>query len=322
MSSQKTVLAQYLWATIGRGDMPTWAEAQARYEAYLIESAVGHGTLAGYVSDLRSLASWLARPDGSHVGPADFTSDDLRGYAEHLLRERGLSPATINRRLQSVRKFCRFAAHTGLRDTDPAQGVALVSRPLGWSPRTLRPADMAQLDEAAASRGARTALRDRAIVQLLMQTGIRARELVELRPGDLELGSGDARLTIRGRGGRPDRNIALEEKARDALQAYLSQDRPSGAVHVFLNREGEALSVRMVQEIVAELGKAAGISVSARILRDTHARELWQETGDLALVVQRMGYLRPETAVKHIAPLGQKGSSTEVPKERPAPSGV
>jgi integrase len=153
---------------------------------------------------------------------------------------------------------------------------------------------------------------------LLLQTGIRAGELVALRLSDLELEPSGPSLTIAGVADRPGRRIALSDRARDALNAYLSQDRPGDANHVFLNRDGHSLSVRTVQQIVAELGKAAGVSVSARTLRDTYARMLWQETGDLALVAQRMGYRRPETAVKHIAPLRAVGPSTEVLEKRSA----
>jgi integrase/recombinase XerC len=298
--------------------MPTWAEALAEFETQLNESALTPGTVAGYVGDLRSFSSWLSHARGRQAGPAEFTLDDVSIYLKYLLETRELSPATINRRVQSVRKFSRFAVQSGLRDTNPTAGVKLLRRPVGWGPRTLAPSEIARLDEAAVERRSKTAMRDRAIMQLLLQTGIRVGELAALRLGDVELGAEEASLTIRGVTDRPSRNVALSEIARDALLAYLGQDRLSQTGHVFLNRDGQSLSVRTVQQIVAELGKAAGVSVSARTLRDTYASMLWHETGDLTLVAQRMGYRRSETAVKHITPLIAAGPSTEVLAKRPA----
>ena len=298
--------------------MQTWAEALARFETHLNESALTSGTVSGYVGDLRSYASWLSHAREREVGPAEFTLDDVRDYVKHLLETRGLSPATINRRLQSVRKFCRFAVQSGMRDTNPTAGIPLLKRPVGWVPRALAPGEISRLDEAAIRRLSRSALRDRAILQLLLQTGIRVRELVELRLSDLDLGPGHATITVRSAADRPSRRLELNEKARDALLAYLGQDRRSEAVTLFANRDGQPLSVRTAQQIVAELGKAAEVSVSSKTLRDTYARMLWQETGDLALLAQRLGYRRPETAVKHIMPLGAGGPSTEVLAKRPA----
>jgi len=315
---KKSFLRNYQPPWAARDVMPTWAEALISFRDHLNELALAPGSVTGYVGDLRSLVSWLVSADEHQMGPDEFTLDHLMGYREHLLETRGLSPATINRRLQSVRKFCAFAVQAGIRDTDPTTGMGLLRRPTGWGPRTLAAEEIARLDWAAGGRSQRTAVRDRAILHLLLQTGMRAVELVVLRPADLELEAGQAVLTIAGATVRPSRRLALGDIARDSLLAYLEQARPDEASHLFLNRDGEALSVRTIQQIVAGLGKAAGVGLTTGTLRDTYARMLWQQTGDLGLVAERMGYQRPETAVKHIMPLGVAGPTTEDLAQRPA----
>jgi integrase/recombinase XerC len=235
----------------------------------------------------------------------------VQAYREHLLETLALSPATINRRLQSLRKFGRFALQSGMINIDPALGVTLLRRPVGAGPRTLSPAEIERLDQAAARSRSRTALRDRAIVQLLLQTGIRVGELVELRLTDLELDDIQGSLTVRPLMGRPGRRASFDRLARDVLSAYLTQDRLGDTEFLFQSREGKSLSVRTVQQVLARLSEDAGLILSAKTLRDTHARMLWQETGDLGYVAERLGYRRPEAAVKHITPLRLLGSQSQ-----------
>lgn len=68
-----------------------------------------------------------------------------------------------------------------------------------------------------------------------------------------------------------------------------------------LGREGHPLSIRSVQQIVTSLGEAAGLEISAKTLRDTYARSLWQDTKDVGLLIERLGNKSPETALKYMS---------------------
>jgi site-specific recombinase XerD len=291
------------------GNMSTWDDVLPQFEVHLQQSDLAQNTVAGYVHDVRSFALWLAECAGQEVPPSAFSSGDVEAYKRYLGDVLGRSPSGINRRLQSLRKFGRFALVGGMCDTNPAQEVRLLEGPVLSAPRILTETEVRRLFEVAESRPSRTAARDFAILQLLLQAGIRIGELVQLQVVDIDLGQGPCTLAIRGQGKRPERRLPLNDAVRCALCTYLEQPRPAEAFHVFLSREGKPLSIRSVQRIVASLGKAVGLEISARTLRDTYAALLWRDTGDLRLLTERLGHRRPEAVLKYISPLPTTGST-------------
>jgi integrase/recombinase XerD len=287
--------------------MSVWKNVLAQFEAHLQQSDLAQNTVAGYVRDVRSFALWLAEHAGREVSPSDLSSGDIESHKQYLGHVMGRSPAGINRCLQSLRKFGRFVVMTGNRDSNPAEAVSLLEVPLLLHPRILTPEETQLLVEVAESRPSRTATRDSAILQLLLQAGIRISELVQLQLADMDLREHHGTLTIRDHGNRPERQLPLSEAARRALCAYLQQPRPVEATYVFLSREGKPLSIRSVQRIVAILGEAVALEISARTLRDTYATRVWRDTGDLNLLTERLGHKRPEAVLKYISPLPTTG---------------
>jgi len=293
--------------------MPVWSDVLVQFEAHLRQSGLAQSTVTGYLHDVWGFSLWLTRFAGQEVSAATFSSSDVEAYKQWLRDTLGRSPAGINRCLQSLRKFGRFARMARIRDTNPAQGVRLLEGPALLPPTALTELEVEWLVEVAGARHSRTAARDYAVLQLLLQTGIRVSELAHLRLADIDLGERVSILTVRGQGKRPERRIPLNKAAEYALRAYLDQPRPAEAPHLFLSVEGRALSIRSVQQIVATLGEAAGLEISAKTLRDTYAMLLWRDTGDLSLLTERLGHKNIGTASKYIVPLahseGDNGGS-------------
>jgi len=298
--------------------MPTWTDALNAFQRHLRAAGSSHATIAGYLGNLRDFAAWLEATAGKPVPPESVRVADVQAYREYVSDTMGRSAATVNRRLQSIRKFGQFAHRVGLSEINPAQGVPLVKRKGSGAPRTLQMAEFEQLLDAAGRNRPQSAARNRAVLQLLLHTGIRVGEMVALRLDDVRLDEQRAALTVRAAGRRAARSVPLNDVVRCALEEYLGHPHPAGSTHLFRGREGRPLSVRAVQQIVADLASATGLDVSSKTLRDTHAHQLWQETGDLGLVAERLGYGRPETAVRHITPLSTGGPTTEVLEGRPA----
>jgi len=292
--------------------MYTWNHVMSQFEARLRQCDLAHNTVVAYTHDVWDFALWLAERTGQEVSPSDFSSADVEAYKHYLEDELGRSPAGINRCLQSMRKFGRFAVAASVRNTNPAQEVRLLESPIHSAPRTLTESEVRQLGKVAEGRPSRTASRDSAILQLLLQAGIRVSELVQLRLVDIDLRNHYGTLTIRARANRPERHLPLNEVACRALRTCLQQPRPEEIAHVFLSREGGPLSIRSVQRIVSTLGEAVGLKISARTLRHTYAARLWRETGNLGLLTERLGHKRPEAVLKYIAPLPTIGAATEV----------
>ena len=242
----------------------------ARFEKHMVESALRPATIANYLADVRAFARWYTENNRGACPLASLTASDVREYCLHLQAVEGRAPATINRRLQGIRKFCQFSVEAGLMRSNPATEVGLLQEADPSPPRALSPEEIACLLRAV--NGGRPSLikRDQAIIQVLLHTGIRVGELVELRLSDIEISGDGGILTVRGDG--ESRETPLNAVTCDALQEYLSvRPRLPGIEHLFLSQEGRPISTRSVQRLVSAYAKAAGLEgISAQALRSTY----------------------------------------------------
>jgi len=314
----------------------TVEELFTQFEEYLTRSDLASTTIVNYLADLRTFARWHAdaprspqpfdlaqgRPwggreaasslrQGSGQALLELTPDDVREYRRHMRVNEGWSPATINRRLQAIRKFYSFAMETGLTGSNPASEVQFTPMPESNSPRALDSEEVARLLEAV--QGGRPSLvkRDYAIIQLLLQTGIKLGELTSLRLSDVQLlDDGRGGLLVGGGDGNRSRQIPLDSLACAALRDYL-EVRPSlrlgsaqaldGADSLFLSQGGGCISRRTVQRLVSVYAKAAGLEdVSTHVLRHTFAVSTLADTGDVSLVSRLLGHRCLETTAKYL----------------------
>lgn len=248
----------------------------ARFEKRMVESALRPATIVNYLADVRAFARWYTENNGGSLPLASLSASDVREYCLYLQAVEGRAPATINRRLQGIRKFCQFAIEAGLMRFNPATEVDLLQEANPSPPRALSLKEIACLLRAV--NGGRPSLikRDQVIIQVLLHTGIRVGELVELRLSDIEISGDGGILTVRGSGEGESREIPLNAVTCDALREYLSvRSRLPGIEHLFLSQEGRPISTRSVQRLVSTYAKAAGLEgVSAQALRRTYIQLL------------------------------------------------
>ncbi|HEY7707113.1 MAG TPA: site-specific tyrosine recombinase/integron integrase [Gaiellaceae bacterium] len=242
-------------------------------------------TVEAYRRDLEALSDWLARP------PSTVTTEELERYLAEL-RARGLSGATIARRVASLRSFFRHLVLIGAAEANPAAELELPRRTKRL-PRALSPSEAERLIEAASGTTPRT-LRDRALVELLYGAGLRVSEAVGLEKGGVDL---DQRLvrTV-GKGGK-ERVVPVGREAVEALRRYLSRGRPHldrrHRPELFLNAQGGALTRAGAFLILRKLAAKAGLEperVHPHLLRHTFATHLLEGGADLRSVQEMLGH--------------------------------
>lgn len=274
------------------------------YADYLVESGLSELTVKNYVADLKHLASWLAENGGGSV--LITSGEDIEAYRADLVTNKAHPPATVNRRLQAIRKFFRYALERGLVDTDPSLGIRLLPQSRSQGPRGLDRSEVERLLGAVKQGNSRLVQRDNAIIQVMLQTGIRVGELTTLRVVDIQLSGNGGLLRIGGEGKSEAREVPLNGAAQDAIAAYLAERGESSSDHLFLSVQGGPLSARSVQRLVGAYAQAAGLKdVRTYTLRQTCGQRLLSDTGDLHLVARLLGHKRLETAVKYIVPKQQ-----------------
>jgi len=272
-----------------------------RFEKYLMKLGLSPATVVNYLADMRGVARWCVE-SGRGYSLLNLTTEDVRTYCQYLRGERGLSPATVNRHLQAIRKFCDFARQVNLMESNPAAEVRPIRVP-PTSRRALDADEIARLLEAAQAGRPSLVKRDYAIIQLLLQTGIKVGELTKLQLADIELTDSRGTLTVKGNEGNHHRRIPLNTPACQALQEYLRVRPPSpGVKHLFLSQEGNSISARTVQRLVNAYTRAADLTgVSAHTLRYTFATSMLEEIGDVATVANLLGHRSVETTLRYIS---------------------
>lgn len=264
------------------------------FEETLSQSALSSSTIVNYLADLRAFLRWGRQKISPDFSLLQTSPDQVRLYRDYLAKELKRAPSTINRHLMSLRKFFVFALEIDKIGADPTSGVSLVQDNGQATSRPLTDQEIESL-LAAARNGSRAGLvrRDVAILQLLLHTGLRVSEIVNLKKDDLIFNHPGVHLQICDiQNENKIRHIPLPTKVYKAITDYL-QIRPHTAAtdNFFLSQEGRPISKRTVQRIITDCAKAAGIDgVSAQSMRRTFALQLLAETKDLALVSERLGH--------------------------------
>jgi integrase/recombinase XerC len=264
-----------------------------RFEEGLTSLALSSSTVVNYLTDLRTFLRWGKKEIGEEFSLLIVTQEHIRLYRDYLARGLKRAASTINRHLMALRKFFAIAQQMGLVAFDPTAGVALVKEDRQAGSRPISESETEKLLDSA-ERGTRAGLvrRDRAILLLLLHTGLRVSELVDLQKDDVVFNDPGVQLRVNGKDKDNARRLPLPGQVCKCLNDYLKVCPQSTTVnHLFLSQDGRPLSSRTVQRIISDCAKTAGLEgVSAQSLRRTFAVQLWEKTKDLKLVSQRLGH--------------------------------
>lgn len=259
-------------------------------------------TVEAYAGDVAAFFAWLAERLGEAVEPVAVTFFDVKKYREHLI-DQGRKPAGINRRLAALRTFFNWAIEEKLATTNPAQALQGVKQDRRV-PKALSAQEVYRLQRTAAGQrqlavaragevvtpSVIAALRDEALLNLLLYTGLRVGEAAGLRLDDVVLNGKAAKVIVRSGKGMKYREVPLHKDARQALAAYLQARPADQGDHLFLGQRGP-LGSRSIQMQLAALGQVAGVAVTPHMLRHTFATRLLREAGaDLVTVASLMGH--------------------------------
>lgn len=254
-----------------------------------LEAGSSRHTVEGYSRDISRLAEF-ATSKGVH-SPAGLTPSLLRQFV-YLLKDLGLSAATIRRAISSIRTYCAFLAGEGVLANDPSERL---EGPRRWQslPEVLSVSEVeAMLAAAAVDRP--LAWRDRALLELGYGAGLRVSELCGLLVTDLHLPEQVVR--VMGKGSK-ERLVPLGRAVIGVVSVYLHELRPTldrgrAAGRLLLNARGQPLSRVGAWGIVKRVADEAGIKrrVTPHTLRHSFATHLLEGGADLRAVQEMLGH--------------------------------
>lgn len=267
-----------------------------------VEKNASSMTLTCYRTDLNQFFTYMA--DDYEVPSEELKKDvinprSVRRYLEHL-QKRGMSRATIARKLASLRSFVRYLCREAVLDGNP---IAVIATPRQEKklPRFLYPEEVKMLIETPDTTSV-MGMRDRAILELLYATGIRVSELVALDLNQID--TRERTVRVLGKGNK-ERIVPVGSQAIQAINTYLTESRGyllaknsnQSTEALFLNRFGSRLSARSIRNVINKYVEQIALNqkVSPHTLRHTFATHLLNGGADLRSVQELLGHVKLST---------------------------
>ncbi|HEX5660908.1 MAG TPA: tyrosine recombinase XerC [Polyangiales bacterium] len=274
-------------------------EQVERFLRYLEqERRAAKRTVETYGRDLHVLARHFHQPSAD---AAKLSTRDLRAFLATTARDQ--EPATVVRKVAALRAFYRFLRKRAGLETNPARALAApkLRRKL---PTFLSVEKAGETVEMPTDRGTdATALRDRAMLEVLYGSGVRVSELVGLNLASLDMEQGLARVI--GKGDK-ERIVPLGKASRDALRDYLAvrgelRGREQDPEALFLSTRGKRYNVRHVQLITKRYGAlATGTNaLHPHALRHSCATHLLEAGADLRSIQELLGHASLSTTQRY-----------------------
>ena len=230
------------------------------------------GTKETYLSGFKAFC-WFVR--STSLDFDELTRDDVKSFKEYLVDEKKLKPATVSSYLASVRSFYAYSEDNGIENI--AHRVKGVTDSRSFKKEPLTP-DQAQRLLASIDRSTEKGMRDFAILNLMLRTGLRDIEIVRANCKDIQTKAGVDVLYVQGKGrASKDNFVVLTPKALSPIAAYLEKRGNVNELDplfasVSSRNAGERLTVRSVSRIAKSALRAIGIDderYTAHSLRHT-----------------------------------------------------
>ena len=242
-------------------------------------------TLRCYRSDLNQFQRFLA-DQYEHDSLIAIEGDWVRAWIVHMMKE-GRSPRTIHRKVSAFRTFNRFARRMSYTDRDPSNGVSLPK--LEKRVREVVPErNMVSLLDGSVFPESWSGLRDRLMMTLLYETGIRQEELITLLHVDVNVSRKTIKVT--GKGGK-DRYIPISDATIDLAEEYM-RSRPGDSERLLVTDGGRELYPAFVYRRVNHyITEASSLSkCSAHVIRHSFATHLLNRGADINAVKELLGH--------------------------------
>jgi site-specific recombinase XerD len=253
-------------------------------------------TILAYRSDLDQLIEFFTK---LNIGtPDQIAIKDLDSFRDTLLAQK-YTPKSVSRKLNAVKTFFRWMVENKYVSTDLSKSV---THPKVESslPKFLTPLEYRALRDAV-----RNDSRISAMIELILQTGLRISEVANIKTEDIT----ETSLRIEGYATQPERTIPLNGPAKEAISKYQIERPKVDSAYLFISKTGKPLAVRNIRASVDRfIQKAELPKYSVNDLRTTFIVENIKNGVDLILISHVSGHKRISTTERYLSLAGVKES--------------
>ena len=272
--------------------------AHNEFKDFLKQNKKSTSTVVAYGKDIDQLVAFLEDLKKNHVH--EVTTEDIQAFLAKLGNE-GYTPKSVSRKINSTRTFYRFLKVNEYITDDPS---LLVNHPKYQlaPPRILTPTEYRALRDAA-----RNDARMFAVIELLLQTGIRIGELANLRLSDVNKDT----LHILPFEKHEERNVPLNKSAQAALSRYLGARPKVTDDHVFVTKSGKPFLIRNIRTAVERYFRLAEIkNAKVNDLRHTFVAHHLKHGVSLVMLSKVLGHKRLSTTERYLQYVPERGKET------------
>lgn len=269
----------------------------------LEEKGRSPSTIIAYKADLEQFVDFAEskqKPFAQSIG-----SEFIASYRDVLLNER-YTPKSVSRKLNAIKTFFKYLRLQNYIAINPAQEVA--------HPKVenKKPRYLSKIEYRALRDTVRDDARITAIIELILQAGLRISEVSNLKLKNIE----EDKLNIEAYASQPQRTIPLNKRAKEALENYLKNERPKvDSDLVFVSKNGKQLAVRNIRLAISRyMQKAELPSYSVNDLRTTFIVENLKGGVSLTFLSQVAGHKRISTTESYLelAEVKEAGNKQEL----------
>ncbi|MCA9371823.1 tyrosine-type recombinase/integrase [Candidatus Woesebacteria bacterium] len=271
-----------------------------RFIVFLQDHGRSKFTVVAYRKDIEQFIGYLTSIQVSDI--REVKKEEIDGFIKDLLA-RNYTKKSASRKLNSIRTFFRFLKHEGIIKVNPAFDI---SHPkyAQTPPRILTKMEYRALRDVAKEDP-----RTYALVELLLQTGIKIGELATLQLEDVK---GDA-LHVRKYGKNIERDVPLNPAAQKALKGYLKiRENNHENPNIFITRTGNQLLVRNIRQIIDRCFQEVGIeNATVNDLRNTFIAHQLTNGSSLEYIAKVVGHRRISSTERFLNLVQQESEKKE-----------
>ena len=264
------------------------------FEQKLKNQDLSERTISGYLNDVIFFKTWITQIYGKEVPFSEVFKEDIKAFRHDLLTIKRQKATSINRRLQSLKRFFEWAYIEKWIKMNPFTSVRFIRLQRTNQPHSLNKKEVHALLRAAGQSKHGLAKRNYAFIQLALQTGVRIGEIVKLQFRDFSIQERIGFVKVVDGKGLRERKIPLNAAVRRALSAYFKKKSLQPDDFIFATKRGGPVTIRGLQASVQTLAKRAHINrvrLTMHTLRHTFAMNFLQANeGKLIELASLLGH--------------------------------